>query len=616
MDNAKYEKMCFNILNDTKCYKKISPSTVDKFNQEFFSLVDESVNEGVIDKDTWDFIRTRHPRQPTFYALPKVHKKLNDPPGRPIISGNGSITEGISQIIDQYLRPHVMELPSYTRDTIHLLQILDGISIPSSALLATVDVESLYNSIPHHLGIAAIERVLQQRATTDWKFNAFILTMLDYILRHNTFLFKGSHYLQVQGVAMGTCCAPSYANLYLGEWEREFLQGEAASVYTRHICMWQRYIDDLFIIWDGPPELLRDCLKLMNNNAFNLFFTMTSDTHEVNFLDITIFKNSEGGLSSKLYRKETAGNTLLHANSFHPEPLKRSIPYSQFLRLKRNCSNNEDFQHEADKLTIRLMNRGYSKSSLKKAFNRVKQTNRRDLIFSKKPTKEDDTTRIIVRFSNEHFKINKIISKYWSILTDDPILKGLIGPKPQITYRKPGSIGNALIQSEYKGTARKDPCKTWGTYPCGSCAQCPVIGRRTTLALPNGESFSLRHFANCKTQGVVYLMQCQCGAFYVGKTRQEFRKRVDKHMQSMQIGNLYLPLGRHVARYHNYRLPSVNFTVLDRIHLPLRGGDWNKVLLQREMRWIRYLRATTPPGLNETESFRPFLEGFSSGKTD
>lgn len=124
-----------------------------------------------------------------------------------------------------------------------------------------------------------------------------------------------------------------------------------------------------------------------------------------------------------------------------------------------------------------------------------------------------------------------------------------------------------------------------------------------------------RHFANCKTQGVVYLMQCQCGAFYVGKTRQEFRKRVDKHMQSMQIGNLYLPLGRHVARYHNYRLPSVNFTVLDRIHLPLRGGDWNKVLLQREMRWIRYLRATTPPGLNETESFRPFLEGFSSGKT-
>ena len=87
-------------------------------------------------------------------------------------------------------------------------------------------------------------------------------------------------------------------------------------------------------------------------------------------------------------------------------------------------------------------------------------------------------------------------------------------------------------------------------------------------------------------------------------------------MHSMRIGNLYLPLGRHVAQKHGYHMPKINFTVLDRIHIPLRGGDWNKVLLQREMRWIRRLKATIPPGLNEIESFRPFLDGFSSGKTD
>lgn len=63
-------------------------------------------------------------------------------------------------------------------------------------------------------------------------------------------------------------------------------------------------------------------------------------------------------------------------------------------------------------------------------------------------------------------------------------------------------------------------------------------------------------------------------------------------------------------------MPNVKFTVLDRVHIPPRGGDWNKTLLQRKMCWIRYLKATTPPGLNEVESFRPFLEAFNLGKTD
>lgn len=616
MDNSKYEEMCLKILNNRKCYRKISASLVDGFNQEFYRLVDEAFIMGAITGELLDFIRTKHPRIPTMYALPKVHKDLHNPPGRPIISGNGSISEGISQVIDQHLRPHVLELASYTKDTIHLLQVLENLVIPESSILVTIDVESLYNSIPHDLGVAAVGHVLRQKATTEWKFNNFILEMLDFILRHNVFLFRGSHYLQVQGVAMGTCCAPSYANLYLGEWEKGFLTNDELTMYTEHVILWQRYIDDIFLIWNGPEEALKSCLKAMNHNTMNLFFTMSYDHQQINFLDVTIYKDKNGQVASKLYRKETAGNTLLHADSFHPEPLKKSIPFSQFLRLKRNCTTMETFQCEADKLSKRLLIRGYTKSSLKKAFNRVKNQDRHTLIFGSKTRKSDDTIRIILRYSNEHSTIRRILTKHWSILTDDPVLGSLLTSKPQITFRKAGSLADLLTQSEYKGNQRGDPCKTWGTFPCGNCSFCNVIGKRTTFLLPNGERFQLKHFANCQTQGVVYLVQCQCGAFYIGKTRQEFRQRVSKHLLSMQIGNLYLPLGRHVAKGHGYRMPSVNFTVVDRVHVPLRGGDWNKILLQREMRWIRHLNATTPPGLNEAESFRPFLEGFSSGKTD
>lgn len=70
-----------------------------------------------------------------------------------------------------------------------------------------------------------------------------------------------------------------------------------------------------------------------------------------------------------------------------------------------------------------------------------------------------------MRFSNEHDSMRKIISKYWSILTEDPILGRLVTPKPQITYKKSrmryyekaGSIGNMLTQRETQKNTHVKP---------------------------------------------------------------------------------------------------------------------------------------------------------------
>lgn len=59
-----------------------------------------------------------------------------------------------------------------------------------------------------------------------------------------------------------------------------------------------------------------------------------------------------------------------------------------------------------------------------------------------------------------------------------------------------------------------------------------------------------------------------------------FWQRAYCHIISMQTCNPDLPLGRHVTQFHD-------------------GGDWNKVLLQREQQWIFRLNVTSFPGLNE-----------------
>lgn len=103
-----------------------------------------------------EFLDVKNPRKSTFYPLPKLHKDTKNPPEHLIVSGVGNLTEAASQLVDQILKPHVNSLASHVKDTIHLLQQLEGMCVPSSALLVALAVESLYCIIPHSKGLDVV----------------------------------------------------------------------------------------------------------------------------------------------------------------------------------------------------------------------------------------------------------------------------------------------------------------------------------------------------------------------------------------------------------------------------------------------------------------------------
>lgn len=260
---------------------------------------------------------------------------------------------------------------------------------------------------------------------------------------------------------------------------------------------------------------------------------MTYKWDSVTFLDFSISTTPEGKLSSTLFRKVTAGNTVLHADSFHPVPLKNSIPYGQYLRLRRNCSNDSLFIREAQNLQGRLLARGYSRSCLKKAYNQtIRQSQSNLLSKSKSPMSSDSNpTRIAMHYSRQHVAIKNILQRHWNILTDDPKLRHFVSNQPAITYKRATSIKDRLVQSQYKNeNKRSKHCSVVGSFLCGHCSYCPLIRKEESFHLPNGETFRPTHFVNCQTRGVVYFMECECGTYYVGKTKQEFWKRISKHM--------------------------------------------------------------------------------------
>ncbi|XP_040178452.1 uncharacterized protein LOC120911183 [Rana temporaria] len=612
--NDQYRSMCLKILSNKDWYIPIPKSTIIRYETEFYALVDGAFSQGVINQDTWEFIRIKYPKIPTFYCLPKVHKDIVNPPGRPIVSGNGALTENLSMWVDSHLKPFVLHLPSYIKDTIHLLQKVQHFKVSPGALLVAIDVEALYSSIPHSLGLSAIKNTLLPIFRGDRRLGEFLIMALEFILYHGVFSFDGSHFLQVQGVAMGTSCAPSYANLYLGEWEKLFLTSTPVQPLIHLVSGWHRYIDVL-MIWEGSIPELERFMTIMNCNDFNLKFTMNFSSSRIAFLDVTLLKSPDGTLSTGLFRKPIAGNTILHATSAHPSPLIKSIPYSQYLRLKRNCSTQEDFLLEAAGLRDRLLLRGYSKKNLKRSFQRANGHLRSLLLTQtgKKSSDNNEAVRIITKYHSQHQLTRDILKQFWHLLLIDPQLGPFVPKEPAITYRRAQSLRDHLVTSEFKGTFRCDPCKRKGTFTCGGCSICRYINSGRQIVLPNGQLHKPRHYANCKTVGVVYLLTCHCKRFYVGKTKLPFHKRASRHLHAMRTANPDLPLGRHILTEHDGHFLGVKFLILDRVHPNPRGGDWNKILLQLETRWIAELEANHPPGLNEQISFRPFLEGFSSG---
>lgn len=111
---------------------------------------------------------------------------------------------------------------------------------------------------------------------------------------------------------------------------------------------------------------------------------MSYDAHNITFLDVKVRRDNEGALCSSLYRKPTAGNAILHSSSFHPKTLINSIPLSQYLSIRHNGTDDTTFLIKARKLQDRLLQRGYSQTSLKKAYKGVMSHNRKQLLYSNK----------------------------------------------------------------------------------------------------------------------------------------------------------------------------------------------------------------------------------------
>ena len=323
-------------LSNEEYYKRVEEDQTLQYEQLINQLISDLITDidGDLDMDADQLLRPANSRTPIFYMLPKVHKPNN--PGRPVISSVNSHTEKLSAYVDEFLRPLAQALPSHIRDTTDFIIRLKNLGrVPENSILATLDVSSLCSNIDTDDGLAIIEEELAKTGQT--QPSAKTLTcLLEKVLKLNNFAFDNHNFIQVKGTAMGTRAAPNFANVYMGRFEDTFVY---RTEWYHYIIDWVRFIDDIFFIWKGDESSLATFIKYLNGVESSIKFTHEKFYKSVNFLDTKVIKDVQGNISTDIFQKPTDTHAYLHWTSAHPPHLKKSIPYSQALRLRRICSS-------------------------------------------------------------------------------------------------------------------------------------------------------------------------------------------------------------------------------------------------------------------------------------
>ncbi len=291
LDRQQYAMEAKRQLNNPAYYKTITGSIQPQTQLKVREVIQKLYHNKFINAKQRDFLfGPNNPRDCPFYLLPKIHKEPHTwtvpyavPPGRPIVSDRSSVTYNIAMYIDFFLGPLSSRHPSYLKDTYHFLDIIRPIILPDSALLFTLDVDSLYTNIDTDLGLKTVKRIFN-RYPDKLRPDAEILQLLEICLRCNDFVFDDEHYLQVQGTAMGHRYAPSYANLYMSEWEREVLDKCPLKP-----VLYYRFLDDIIGAWTHGEDSFLEFVDTLNNHHPSIQVKHHLDSNHVNFLDTTGF---------------------------------------------------------------------------------------------------------------------------------------------------------------------------------------------------------------------------------------------------------------------------------------------------------------------------------------
>ena len=584
MDKKFYEeKLVMQNHLDTNAYQVI-PSDSDD------AVIDILQNHAkkcmiCLTKSEYEYLTDYEWKSSQFYVLPKIHKcksildasttspsdivDVPNPPdlsSRPIIAGCISPTHRLSNLIGKVLQPLLICQTSYIKDDWDFLRQLPS-SIENDSDLITCDITSLYTSIPHDLGLQAVEYWIDREADRiPIRFTkVFIMESINILLTNNNFLFGLVMYTQLVGSAMGSIFSPPYACLTVGFLEEERLFKTVLppliSINEMELVkkLYKRFMDDGITLL--PKSLCKQqFLSCLNDLHPSIKFTIgnakqVSDEYYMNaqvieFLDISVILKDDNTIETDIYYKETNSHDYLNYDSFHPKTRKDNIPFTLAKRIIVFVSNPDKVVLRLAELQNWLRKCKFPETIIDKGFFNArlqgpapKPIDKNDIVpFVTTHMSNYDCSHILKNtkaFINSHLN-----ERVRTVFNDCKFVLGL---------KQPRNILRLVSHANFDSTGMLSTFEEPGLFTeCSDprCVLCKTyIQQCKSFYTANGVLWQIRCHMNCNSENVLYYLSCNMcngATTYTGKTRTKFRLRLNGHISDCRTGNTTDKFDLHV----------------------------------------------------------------------
>ena len=322
--------------------------------------------------------------------------------------------------------------------------------------------------------------------------------------------------MQKVGTAMGSPMAPSYASLFMGTLEKDFL--ESRDLVS---SVWLRFLDDIFMVWDHSLESLHSFIDALDSFHPTIKFTYTISSKEVNFLDVTVTKSDNLDFVTEVYVKSTNIYQYVEYSSCHPKPCKDGIPFSQCKRYRRIISDDAKFSESVSQLRDFFLERNYTANVVDQALDKVSSLSQDQALHTSEKSHNKSIIPFVVEYNPSLPKIGLIINKYWDLLqlSQKDSVKNVHAYKSILAFKRSRNLRDFLVQSSFHDTASHFSLSC-DRRRCSHCKN--IIKTDVFTSSRTQDSFNLRFSTDCTSQNVIYLIECKrCKMQYVGQTNQQ-----------------------------------------------------------------------------------------------
>ncbi|XP_078380796.1 uncharacterized protein LOC144663661 [Oculina patagonica] len=226
--------------------------------------------------------------------------------------------------------------------------------------MVSFDVVSLFTAIPVKKACEYIREKLNEDTNLHLRTSLTtddIVSLLDFTLSNNYFVYNDSIYKQIHGCAMGSPVSPVVANLCM-----EIIEESAITASSTPPKIWKRYVDDSFVIIKKHSVASFHDTSTLNSIDSKIAFTIEHESNgQIPFLD-TLVSRSNGVITIDVYRKSTHTDRYLDFYSHHEKKHKLSTASTLLNRASNLPSTPEGKAKELSHVTDALKSNSYPQS--------------------------------------------------------------------------------------------------------------------------------------------------------------------------------------------------------------------------------------------------------------